>query len=234
MLETEPIELVGTLNVGVVAHGTRNYQELTNKPQINSVELNGNKTSADLGLQPAGNYLTEEIDPIFSASASAEITNQDITNWNNKSDFSGNYNDLTNKPTIPSALSDLSDDTTHRVVTDTEKNTWNAKGNYNKPSDGIPKSDLASDVQTSLGKADTALQSETYTGTITSVKMNGTTVASSGEADLGTVITQHQDISGKLDTSKVKTTTSSTSGDVYDVTYINTQIGNIETLLSQI
>lgn len=36
-------------------------------------------------------------------------------------------------------------------------------------------------------------------GTITSVKMNGTTVSSSGEADLGTVITSHQDISGKVD-----------------------------------
>lgn len=31
-------------------------------------------------------------------------------------------------------------------------------GAYSKPSDGIPKTDLASDVQTSLGKADTALQ----------------------------------------------------------------------------
>lgn len=32
-------------------------------------------------------------------------------------------------------------------------------GIYSKPSGGIPKTDLASDVQTSLGKADTALQS---------------------------------------------------------------------------
>lgn len=31
-------------------------------------------------------------------------------------------------------------------------------GTYIKPSDGIPKADLASDIQTSLGKADTALQ----------------------------------------------------------------------------
>ena len=31
-------------------------------------------------------------------------------------------------------------------------------GKYEKPSTGIPKSDLASDVQTSLGKADTAVQ----------------------------------------------------------------------------
>ncbi len=29
------------------------------------------------------------------------VTSQDKTNWNNKSNFSGDYNDLTNKPTIP-------------------------------------------------------------------------------------------------------------------------------------
>lgn len=44
-----------------------------------------------------------ETDPIFSASAAAGITSANITTWNNKSDFSGNYNDLTNKPTIPAA-----------------------------------------------------------------------------------------------------------------------------------
>ena len=36
-------------------------------------------------------------------------------------------------------------------------------GTYSKPSGGIPKNDLASAVQTSLGKADTALQSYTET-----------------------------------------------------------------------
>jgi hypothetical protein len=29
--------------------------------------------------------------------------------------------------TLPTALSDLSEDSTHRLVTDTEKSTWNAK-----------------------------------------------------------------------------------------------------------
>lgn len=70
---------------------------------------------------------------------------------------------------------------------------------YTKPSTGIPKTDLASDVQTSLNKADTALQSytEQYKGTVTGVKMNGTTKnPSSGVVDLGTVITSHQDLSG--------------------------------------
>lgn len=49
------------------------------------------------------------------------------------------------------------------------QSTANAK--YSKPSGGIPKSDLASGVQTSLGKADTALQSHQ---TITTGSTNGT------------------------------------------------------------
>lgn len=72
-------------------------------------------------------------------------------------------------------------------------------GTYSKPSSGIPKSDLASAVQSSLNKADTALQVETYKGTVTGVKMNGQTKGTSGIVDLGTVLTQHQDLSGKQD-----------------------------------
>lgn len=53
---------------------------------------------------------------------------------------------LPSSTTIPSALSQLSDDSTHRVVTDSEKSTWNSKGTYSKPSGGIPASDIASGV----------------------------------------------------------------------------------------
>ena len=54
--------------------------------------------------------------------------------------------------------SDLVDDTNsgNKFVTTSDKTAWNAK--YNKPSGGIPKTDLSSGVQTSLDKADTALQ----------------------------------------------------------------------------
>ena len=136
---------------------------------------------------------------------------------------------------VPENLADLNDDSTHRLVTDQEKTSWNGKqarlvsgtniktinnesilgegnitiqggtggdvnvieivkvngtaltpdsnkavdvpvpteqtvsgwgftkntGTYSKPSGGIPKTDLESAVQTSLGKADTALQSFT-------------------------------------------------------------------------
>ena len=53
---------------------------------------------------------------------------------------------LPDSTTIPSALSQLSDDSTHRTGTDSEKSTWNSKGTYSKPSGGIPASDIASGV----------------------------------------------------------------------------------------
>lgn len=48
----------GVLSATAVA-GTTDYTELTNKPSINSIELNGNKTLDQLGIQPKGNYLIE-------------------------------------------------------------------------------------------------------------------------------------------------------------------------------
>lgn len=138
---------------------------------------------------------------------------------------------------------------------------------YSKPSTGIPSTDLASAVQTSLGKADTSLQPDVANdiaqgsitsstgqgfdfivdsddnvlqdvldakasisavnakqdtlvsgtniktvnntsllgsgnvsvGTITGITMNGSSKGTSGVVDLGTVLTAHQDISGKAD-----------------------------------
>ena len=149
---------------------------------------------------------------------------QDITEKQDKITLTNklDYSLLSNTPTIPSE------------VTESTVSEWGFtknSGTYSKPSTGIPKTDLASEVQTSLGKADSALQSYTETdpvfsasaaagikstditnwngktsnkGTVTSVavKMNNTTkgtVTSSGTIDLGTVITEHQDISGKQD-----------------------------------
>ena len=49
----------------------------------------------------------KETDPIFKDSPAYTITEEDIIKWNDKSDFSGNYEDLTNKPFIPTKTSDL-------------------------------------------------------------------------------------------------------------------------------
>ena len=67
--------------------------------------------------------------------------------------FSGKYEDLTGKPNIPDELADLVADSTHRVVTDAQIATWNAKsdfsGSYNdltgKPTIPTKTSQLTND-----------------------------------------------------------------------------------------
>ena len=56
-------------------------------------------------------------------------------------------------------------------VTADNKTAWNAK--YDKPAEGIPKTDLASGVQTSLNKADTALQEHQDISALVSHTQNG-------------------------------------------------------------
>lgn len=67
------MEVLGNESLGfefTSTGGTNNYERLSNKPQINSVELIGNKTSDELGLQPEGDYANTrvtnlEIDELF-------------------------------------------------------------------------------------------------------------------------------------------------------------------------
>ena len=104
----------------------------------------------------------------------------------------GSYNDLLYKPTIPTVnngkLTIQKNGTD--VATFTANQSANATANITVPT---KVSELTNDSGYTTNK-----------GTVTSVsvKMNGAskgTVTSSGTIDLGTVITAHQDISGKLD-----------------------------------
>ena len=96
--------------------------------------------------------------------------------------FSGSYNDLTNKPTIPPAVAVKgSAETAYRT------------GNVNLTAANIGAATSAQGT-----KADSAVQT---------IQMNGNAVTkTSGVVDLGTVITAHQDISGKADKSATVST----------------------------
>lgn len=86
------------------------WSNVLNKPSDVSYWNNdaGYITSAALPTKTSdltndSGFLTSytETDPIYSASPAAGITSADISSWDAKSDFSGSYNDLTDKPTIP-------------------------------------------------------------------------------------------------------------------------------------
>lgn len=303
-VETSNIE--GELNTTVVDYGVA-----VNKPKINNVTLTGNKSLEDLGiniptkvsdLQNDSGYITSytETDPVFSASASANITTSDINNWNSKTSFSGDYNDLMNKPEIPTKVSELTNDIGYISQIKTINNqsligTGNidiqggGSSDYsdlkNKPSinnitlngnkslndlgvqpagdyalnSAIPTkvSQLTNDSGyiTSYSETDPVFTASVAHG-ITSTDITNWNNKSTFSGDYNDLtnkptiptvptnvsaftndagyLTTHQDISGKLDTSKVKTSTSTTSGDVYDVTYINSALGDIESLLGGI
>ena len=167
-INNESILGSGNIEIGGGGGGTSNYNALTNKPKINNVELNGNKTSSDLGLQPAGNYALKSEIPDVSNFITKDVNN--LTYYTLSSELSsvatsGSYNDLTNKPTIPSE------------VTETTVSNWGFTKNI---------------------------------GTITGITMNGVSKGTSGVVDLGTVITSHQDISGKANKISVVQTSAST------------------------
>ena len=88
---------------------------------LNYVDLsydNGNlKIDGDVLFNGGNTTLSSQLSAKADASSLATVAT------------SGDYTDLSNTPSIPSALADLSDDSTHRVVTDTEKSTWNGKQN---------------------------------------------------------------------------------------------------------
>ena len=126
---------------------THSYNDLTDKPTIPSVDNLATKVELTDGLATKANvshthdqYLTEHQDISMKADKTElhshtnktvldGITSTKITEWNNKSNFDGNYNSLTNKPTIPTNTSQLTNDSGFittiptEYVTETELNT---------------------------------------------------------------------------------------------------------------
>lgn len=64
--------------------------------------------------------------------------------------------------------------------------------------DAINYIDSGGEVQKTTEAEITAMGFTKNQGTITEIKMNGVSKGTSGHIDLGTVITSHQDISGKI------------------------------------
>ena len=60
--------------------------------------------------QEVNNLIPTQLSELSGDSTHRVVTDVEKTTWNNKSDFSGSYNDLTNKPTIPTKTSDLTND----------------------------------------------------------------------------------------------------------------------------
>lgn len=100
--------LLGAGDIIIQGGGSSDYEELENLPKINNIEIKGNKSLNDLGIQPFGNYALEseiptktsdltndsgfitgytETDPTVPSYVK-NITQANISSWNNKLDSS--------------------------------------------------------------------------------------------------------------------------------------------------
>lgn len=173
----------------------------------------------------------------------------DLTDYYTKTE-TNNLLDTKN-PLIDSShklSSDLVDDTnaTNKFVTTSDKTTWNNK--YDKPSGGIPKTDLASDVQTSLGKADSAIQSGDLTNYVTNtdyatssvggvIKVStdyGLNVADGNLRGVTRTYAQYSNLSNNALISKGTLENVITGKDLTTKTYVDGLVGDIATTLDTI
>lgn len=113
-------------------------------------------TAEEVGALPNTTVIPSKLSELTADDEHETVTKEEKQAWNAKSDFSGEYRDLRGKPElaewalqsekptytasevgalpdtteIPKNLSDLQDDVAHRTVTDTEKQNWNNKSDF--------------------------------------------------------------------------------------------------------
>lgn len=142
------------------------YDKVVAKPATNGVLIKKTSgiTTNNYGTGASANYIVQRdangqitvpLTPTDQAHASSKKYVDDTKSaLQNNIDGKISFSNLNQKAPV-------TNETTLQYIYDEDGDTqWMIpQGTYTKPSAGIPKSDLASDVQTSLRKADTAIQS---------------------------------------------------------------------------
>lgn len=114
--------ILGEGNISITVESI-DYSNVNNKPQINNVTLSGNKSLNDLGIQPAGNYVLQEIGKGLS-------TNDYTTAEKNKLAGLNNYNDTEIKSDISNLQTNKADKTEIPDVSNFITNTVDNLTNY--------------------------------------------------------------------------------------------------------
>lgn len=211
--------------------GSSDYEDLKNLPKINNVELKGNKSLSDLGIE---NYDDTEIRNALNNKANISdipdvsqfitISVNNLVNYLLKSET---YT-RTEVNNLISSIEKATFEVVNQLPTTGVSNVI-----YLVPSSN-PKTQNVKDEYIWINNAWEQIGSTQVdlTGYATETWVNTQISAFLTQSQIETLI--NSAVSGKLNTSKVKNETSTTVGDVYDVRYINLMIGDIESLLSEV
>lgn len=89
---------------------TGKYSDLRGKPEIAEWALQSQKptyTASEVGALPDTTEIPKKLSDLEEDTTHRTTTDAEKQEWNNKSDFSGSYNDLDDKPTIPTVPTTL-------------------------------------------------------------------------------------------------------------------------------
>ena len=182
---------LGAADVGV---NETTFPGLKKTGTVTGVKMNGTTKNPSSGVVDLGTVLTahQSLDGKQDKITSSNKLAASLVSGLATVATSGSYNDLSNKPNIP---------TVNNGKLTIQKNGTDVATFTANQSSPVTANIT---VPTKVGELANDSGYTTNKGTVTSVsiKMNGAskgTVTSSGTIDLGTVITSHQNISGKLD-----------------------------------
>jgi len=96
-IETDPVFTASPAN-NVSNAGSGQIITTSERNKLNNIDENANNYSHPVSHEPS--IISQDSDNRF-------VTDAQISNWNNKSDFSGSYNDLSDKPSIPTNNNEL-------------------------------------------------------------------------------------------------------------------------------
>ena len=101
--EDESTNVIARINDDNIASNTTWSSE-----KINSSIISGGGSSGSDNVDLSAYALKTDLHSHNNKTILDNITSAKVSEWNNKSTFSGNYNDLTNKPTIPTIPTNIS------------------------------------------------------------------------------------------------------------------------------
>ena len=235
LISDDEIERLSTL---------KNYDDSNIYLQLNDIESEINELkegNINLSNYVTKDELSEKADKSELHSHSNKnvldgITTSKVTEWNNKSTFDGNYNSLTNKPTMPTKTSQLTNDSgfittvPSEYITETELNTKgyltqhqdiSSKVGFKVVGEGITVPPINDGGDNEIDLSAYAKKTD-LDGYVTDLELN-----SKG------YLTEHQDISDKVDFEVIGEGTTVPPLENYDDTEIRESIDEINISLEE-
>ena len=170
------------------------YEDLTDKPTIVIPDVNKAYVDEQLSNKSDINHAHTELHTHNNKDILDVITQEKINEWNSKSDFSGDYNDLINKPTIPTLDGYATENYVKNAIADAQLNGGGGTGSVDlsgyATKDELNAKANVSDIPTKTS------QLENDSNFLTSVPSEYVTET---ELNAKGYLTQHQASSGKVD-----------------------------------